>query len=76
MSTRKATIEDILQLAVLFDLYRMFYRKDGDVRGAEIFLRERLLNNESVIFVAEEMSVLVDFTQLYPLFSSTKMKKN
>jgi GNAT superfamily N-acetyltransferase len=37
---------------------------------------DRIENNESIIFVAEnEENNLVGFVQLYPLFSSTRMKK-
>ncbi|PZP43428.1 MAG: GNAT family N-acetyltransferase, partial [Pseudopedobacter saltans] len=44
--------------------------------AASSFLKERIENADSVIFVAEDESKnLVGFTQLYPLFSSTRMKK-
>ena len=43
--------------------------------GAENFLKERLENQDSEIFVAEENGILTGFTQLYPLFSSTRMKR-
>ena len=74
-NTRKATIEDLSQLAQLFDEYRMFYHKTSDFSAAQQFLSERLENNDSEIFVAEDGSQLVGFTQLYPLFSSTRMKR-
>ncbi|WP_428979912.1 GNAT family N-acetyltransferase [Elizabethkingia anophelis] len=32
-------------------------------------------NNESVIYIAEADGETIGFTQLYPLFSSTRMKK-
>jgi ribosomal protein S18 acetylase RimI-like enzyme len=72
---RKATIEDIKSLATLFDNYRVFYRKQTDLDAAAAFLKERLLNNDSIIFVAQPANTLAGFTQLYPLFSSTKMKR-
>ena len=74
-NTRKATIDDLSQLAQLFDEYRMFYHKTSDFSAAQQFLSERLENNDSEIFVAEEGGQLVGFTQLYPLFSSTRMKR-
>ena len=44
--------------------------------GAKIFLGERIKNKESVIYVCENKDgVLVGFTQLYPFFSSTRMKR-
>ncbi len=72
---RAAGISDLEQLAVLFDLYRQFYEKNPDLNGARAFLSERMNKKESVIFVAEKDGKLCGFTQLYPLFSSTMMKK-
>ena len=74
-TTRKATLEDLPQLSNLFDQYRSFYHKESDVNGAENFLKERLKNQDSEIFVAEENGILTGFTQVYPLFSSTRMKR-
>jgi ribosomal protein S18 acetylase RimI-like enzyme len=73
---RTATIDDLSQLAQLFDLYRIFYRKVSDIEGAKKFLAERISNNESVIYVAEEEKNLLGFTQLYPQFTSTRMKRS
>lgn len=74
-NTRKATLQDLNQLAQLFNQYRIFYHKDSDIPEAEIFLRERIKNQDSEIFVAENEGELVGFVQLYPLFSSTRMKR-
>lgn len=74
MKIRKATIGDIEQLSKLFDGYRVWYRKESDLQGAKVFLSERLERADSVIFVCED-NELAGFTQLYPLFSSTRMKK-
>lgn len=74
-NTRKATIDDLSQLAQLFDEYRMFYHKTSDFLGAEQFISERLENRDSEIFVVEEDGKLGGFVQLYPLFSSTRMKR-
>src|SRR5882672_8652450 len=77
MSTvRKAVIDDLSQLAGLFNLYRIFYRKESDIESAKIFLRDRMQQHESVIYVAEENQKLIGFTQLYPQFSSTRMKRS
>ena len=73
--TRKATLQDIRQLSELFDQYRIFYYKTSDVPAAEQFLTERIENGDSKIFVAENEERLVGFVQLYPLFSSTRMKR-
>ncbi|WEK71598.1 MAG: GNAT family N-acetyltransferase [Candidatus Chryseobacterium colombiense] len=74
-NTRKATIQDLQQLAELFDQYRIFYHKDSDIPAAEKFLTERIQTKDSEIFVAENEGKLIGFVQLYPLFSSTRMKR-
>ncbi|WP_300689731.1 GNAT family N-acetyltransferase [Chryseobacterium sp.] len=74
-STRKAVISDLPQLAELFDQYRVFYHKESDISAAKNFLRERLDNKDSEIFVSEENRILTGFVQLYPIFSSTRMQR-
>lgn len=64
------------ELAIMFDAYRVFYKKPADVAAARSFLAERIKNKESVIFMAtDENGTIAGFTQLYPLFSSTRMKR-
>ena len=76
MNYRKATLKDLDSLSELFDAYRMFYHKSTDLEGAKTFLEARISNKDSEIFVAENpVNKLLGFTQLYPLFSSTRMKK-
>lgn len=76
MIIRKATKQDLNQLALLFDGYRVFYRKESAIEEAKIFLNERLVLGDSVIYVYElENRNLAGFTQLYPVFSSTRMKR-
>lgn len=72
---RKVKLPDLDQLAMLFDAYCVFYKKESDVEAAKKFLNERINNSDSEIFVACVDDKLVGFVQLYPLFSSTRMKK-
>ena len=72
---RPATISDLPQLSNLFDQYRVFYRKESDVTGAQNFLQERLTLADSHIYVSEEGGRLQGFVQLYPIFSSTRMRR-
>ena len=67
---RRATIEDLTELARLFDAYRQFYQQDPDFAVAQGYIRERILADESVIFVAEADNRLAGFCQLYPTFCS------
>ncbi len=71
----QATLHHLEQLAVLFDQYRVFYKKDSDIKSAKNFLCERIEKNESVVFASFNENVMTGFTQLYPLFSSTRMKR-
>ncbi len=60
----------------LFDKYRVFYKQPSDILLAESFVRERLTNNESIIYVAFLGDEPVGFTQLYPKYSSMRAVKN
>jgi len=73
ISIRKATKEDIEELTVLFDLYRIWYHQPSDIAAAKKFLLQRMEKEESIIFVAVQEKVLVGFTQLYPIFSSVSL---
>ncbi|MFV0226762.1 GNAT family N-acetyltransferase [Empedobacter falsenii] len=74
--TKQASINNLEEIVPLFDAYRQFYDKKSDVEGAKEFLLERIANNESVIYLAfDEKENAVGFVQLYPLFSSTRMKR-
>ena len=76
MAIRKATTEDIDQLAVLFDQYRVFYKYMSDLAAARTFLSDRMKRGESEIYISEwDTGQIAGFVQLYPLFSSTRMKK-
>ena len=72
---RQATLKDIHGVAEMFNQYRVWYGKPSDLPGAKQFLTDRLTNNESIVFIALEDDKMVAFTQLYPLFSSTRMKR-
>ena len=76
MRIKKATQKDLKATAKLFNEYRVFYRKESDLKAAKAFIGERLKNKDSKIFVCEDAKGdLLGFVQLYPLFSSTRMKK-
>lgn len=72
---RAATLHDLPQLSQLFDQYRVFYRKTSDVAAATQFLQERLEEKDSHIYVYEQDEELQGFVQLYPIFSSTRMRR-
>ena len=63
---RRAVAADLDALAPLFDAYRRFYERPGDIALASAWLHDRLERGESVIFVAEDDSELLGFCQMYP----------
>ncbi len=74
MTIAEAKLQHLDDLAPLFDGYRQFYRQSSDLETAKTFLKERITNNESVIYLAYIDDKAVGFTQLYPLFSSVSMQ--
>jgi len=75
MSILKATLDDLNSLTELFDLYRIFYQQKSNINGAKAFIKDRLSNEESVIFIAFDENNPIGFVQLYPSFSSVSMKR-
>jgi len=73
----QAGIQHLDDLALLFDGYRTFYRQTPDLDAARRFMGERFAKHDSVIFAAGllESEGLVGFTQLYPMFSSVRMRR-
>jgi GNAT superfamily N-acetyltransferase len=76
MQITKAELKDLDGLAELFEAYRIFYQKKPAAEESKKFLHDRIVANESVIFMATNASgKMVGFTQLYPIFSSTRMRR-
>lgn len=75
MKIFQATIEELGEVSNLFNLYRMFYQQESDLEGAKNYIKKRIENKESVIFVVKDKQNYVGFTQLYPTFSSISMKR-
>lgn len=72
----RAAVGDLDVLVPLFDGYRTFYGKPSDPAKARAFLRERLANDESVVFLARDPDgSALGFTQLYPCFSSVSARR-
>lgn len=71
ITTRLATMDDIDQLAVMFDAYREFYELAPDLALSRQFILDRMLGCESVLILAvDEEGVAAGFCQLYPTFCS------
>ncbi|MEK5034174.1 GNAT family N-acetyltransferase [Paenibacillus sp. FSL R7-0302] len=70
----RAGLEDVEELAPVFDEYRSFYGQASDLEAAREFLTARLQHEESVVFMAVagegEDRRIYGLAQLYPSFSS------
>ncbi|MEL7187507.1 MAG: GNAT family N-acetyltransferase [Pseudomonadota bacterium] len=75
MKIVRAEQEHIPEIGRLFDLYRQFYECDADLELATNFIRDRITNDESAIFVADDGESLKGFTQLYASFCSVEVMK-
>jgi len=75
---RKATLQDLDQLTPLFDQYLIFYKKPSHLERHKAFLKERMENNEAIIFIAFDDEIkekAIGFTLIYPTFSSVLLSK-
>ena len=70
----QATIKHQDEISRLFNLYRIFYKEEDDPEGTHQFIKERLQNGDSTIFVSiNDDESLNGFVQLYPSFCSVSM---
>lgn len=73
---KRASIEDVDAITQLFDAYRIFYNNPSDPKKAKEFISDRLIKGDAVIFLCvADKNTAVGFVQLYPLFSSTRMRR-
>jgi GNAT superfamily N-acetyltransferase len=75
VTIRRAEAADLDAVARLFDLYRQFYEQPADAEAALRFIRTRLIEGDSHIFLAEADGAPCGFAQLYPLLSSVDMAR-
>ncbi|WP_175640322.1 GNAT family N-acetyltransferase [Metabacillus schmidteae] len=76
MNLEKATLSDLDDVSVLFNKYRIFYGQPSDLEGAKAFIKERMEQKESTIFLAKSNDgIPAGFVQLYPIFTSVGMRR-
>ena len=76
MKIIQAELTQLTEVIDLFDAYRVWYGKESNKEMAREFLTERIKNRESIIYACEnDEGKIIGFTQLYPIFSSTRMKR-
>ena len=70
----QAEIEHLREVSRLFNLYRIFYKEKDDLDNAKQFIKQRLENGDSTIFISiNDDASLNGFVQLYPSFCSVSM---
>ena len=68
---RQAATHDLEQVSALFNAYRQFYEQPNDHQLATQFIKDRLNQQDSILFIAEdETQKAVGFCQIYPTFCS------
>ena len=78
IAIERATEQDLVDVVGLFEKYRAFYGRDAAPEAAQHFIAERLESGDSTIFLARDSAEdrrAVGLMQLYPLFSSTALKR-
>ena len=72
----QANLDDLEQVAVLFDLYRQFYEEEADLNLARQYIEQRMQTQSSVIFIAWDKAgadkKAIGFTQLYATYCSVE----
>ncbi|MGL5239124.1 MAG: GNAT family N-acetyltransferase [Plesiomonas shigelloides] len=72
----KAEIWNLELLAEAFERYRVLFGGKPDLKRSQVFLKNRIRFDESIIFIAvQEESQLLGFVQLYPLLSSIDVQR-
>lgn len=76
MNIIQANLDNLIELASLFDAYRQFYKQTPDLDGAKKFIENNIANNQSTIFLAlDDNQTPLGFVQLYATWESVTMTK-
>ena len=72
----KAEQKHIKEVGILFDLYRQFYKYESNLIESTNYIKDRITNNESIIFIAiNDANEAIGFVQLYETFGSLDLGK-
>ena len=72
----EAEPKHIEQVGELFDLYRQFYKYESNLIESTNYIKDRIKNNESIIFIAiNDANKAIGFVQLYETFGSLDLGK-
>ena len=65
INVRKATLDDLNGVSVMFDQYRQFYDQTADLELAKKFIKSHLQKSTSVIFLASSHSDYINGETLH-----------
>jgi len=72
----EAESNHIKQVGELFDLYRQFYKYESNLFESINYIKDRIINKESIIFIAlNDINQAMGFVQLYETFGSLDLGK-
>ena len=72
----KAEEKHIEKIGILFNLYRQFYKYESNLIESTNYIKDRINNNESTIFIAiSDADEAIGFVQLYETFGSLDLGK-
>ena len=71
----KAKKDNYKEVGLLFDLYRQFYKYKTDIKKSTKYIKERISNKESTIFLCYCDQEPAGFVQLYETFDSLNINK-
>ena len=71
----RANKNHIEGVSILFDLYRQFYKYQKDFKNSKNYIHNRIINDESIIFICIVNEKIVAFVQLYRTFDSLNLNK-
>ena len=72
----EAKSKHIEQVGEIFDLYRQFYKYESNLIESTNYIKDRIINKESIIFIAlNDVNQAMGFVQLYETFGSLDLGK-
>ena len=71
----RATKEHYKDVGTLFDLYRQFYKYKTNLKASTKYIKDRINQNESFIFLCFYKKEPAGFVQLYETFDSLNINK-
>ena len=71
----RAKKNHIESVSILFNLYRQFYKYEKNLNDSQKYIYQRIINNESIIFICTKNDKILGFVQLYETFDSLNLDK-